>query len=240
MKKTFLCVYGIFVLYLLSLCFLDYCNWPFRYFGQGKAEISVLQPIDLGKEEFVKILINIANMSNTDITYELIEDRGEYVNLKYYTTDSLVGKHQKNALYEIWVRDFKEITEYRISSCIYLVDEECKEEFIKHLETIGLPYRELVGTLILQDYISVQKLMLPTAILMASFIAMLLSRNKEFAIKKMSGYSDVVILKDICVELVIKLGIITVVELTMFMIMITIRYPNCTVDFLEYIMNVFM
>lgn len=174
MKKPFFIVYGIFIFYYLILCFLDYCNWPLRYFEQGKSQLVIERPMNLTNVEFTDKLIEFARSAGTEITYELMEDRGDIVRMRYYTTDGLAGKHELNYLYDIYVLKFTDIIDYNISACSYYIDASHTDKFIALLKADGCQYKEITGMSLIPQYLSLQTMLLPSFILLASFISIIL------------------------------------------------------------------
>lgn len=74
-----------------------------------------------------------ALQTDSAISYELLEDRGENVNVKFYTMKE-EKYEQSNYLYQVSVGDFSEIEQYNLNACMYYVKSDNMEELCNKVE----------------------------------------------------------------------------------------------------------
>lgn len=225
MKKLYFTVFCIVVLYYLNLRYQDYCNWPITYFTDQKMQIVIEKPFDMANGEFVNKLIKFSEIAKLNITYEWMEECGDYVRMNYYTTDEIKGINELNYLYEIHIFDFKNIVNCNINACNYYIDFDNSNEFICLLENENIAYKEIKGMELIPQYVTYSSMFLPCIILIVSFISLVISKEKEFAVKAMSGYSIYLIIKEFILELLVKMGLACCVCILIFSFVLYVKFP---------------
>lgn len=216
MKKLFYIIYICVILYASGLSYLDYYNQAFFTLEENAVPVRIEKPITVSNSEFIEQLNQSAEQTNSVITYELLEDRGEYADVKFYTTDGKLysqpedladtkPRHKFSMLYNIVVYEFHQIGQYNLGACIYYVKSPEIGRFYEELEQQGLYYEILDEDVHVKKYFTWNNMALPVLLLLACFVFMAASYRKTFVIKRIMGYSIGNIVFDFLAAVLLKM-----------------------------------
>lgn len=224
MKKLFYIIYICVILYTSGLSYLDYCNQAFFTLEENSVLVRIEKPITVSNSEFIEQLNQSAEQTNSVITYELLEDRGEYADVKFYTTDGKLysqpedladtkPRHKFSMLYNVVVYEFHQIEQYNLGACSYYVKSPDIKMFYEKLEQNGLYYEILDEDVHVKKYFTWNNMALPVLLLLACFVFMAASYRKTFAIKRIMGYSIGNIVFDFFTAVLLKMLLIIMVAI---------------------------
>lgn len=216
MKKLFYVIYICVLLYASGLLYLDHCNQAFFSLEENAVMVRITKPAAYSDSDFIEFLSQSAVRTDSVITYELLEDRGEYADVLFYTTDEKLYNQQDgladkkarrkfSMLYNITVYEFYRIEQYNLGACIYYVKSPEIQQFYQELKQYGLYYDVLDENVHVKRYFTWDNMALPGLFLVAAFVFLAASYRKTFVVKHIMGYRIGTIIVDFLAAVLLKM-----------------------------------
>lgn len=264
MKKTFYFVFSICFIYYILLMYLEYSNHASAVIEDKKIQVIINMPTSrMTNSEFVIALKELAQTAETDIMYLITDHSQERVQKKYYVTtytddftgiknvQSILKEYNvitnsksreddsyylgsSNLFYDTYIYKFDDIVNLNLLSCIYFIDIDKSDDFIKLLsDNFNIKVLNSINVSI--SYLSVRNVALPFILYLSSLLFYILSKRREIVIKKMAGYSNINVVADIISGTLKDIMVIISFILLVNILIMNILYPGCTYNYLDFI-----
>lgn len=200
------------------LCFL---NYNINQIYKEKNSITLYQPEDMSREEYVDLLIEVSEKLSIDILYERVDKN---FNWEFYKTNisenffdifvegdtilleendllSTNNGERARKIYgfgmsgdEITIKNISEITNFDLSAGKFLICTKDFEQFAGELQKNHIEVGTEGGDIAEDDYKYIRFLIVTFLFFLCiSIVFYAFSRAKEFAVKKSMGYSSMLI-----------------------------------------------
>lgn len=267
MKKIMHSIFVVSLLFISILNFFDYSNNNNNKFKNDKESIQISKKEGQKSKDFVYDIQRIVKELNTDIMMVNTElTKEDKVNYVYYITcnsgdfldvgidnyvEVLKGNGELKTSGEnripgstftghTTIYPFEDVSKYNLENSKYFVKSEKVDEVLNAINKEGYLVSKDNGVSIQREFLNIKNIIIPLFLLTISMIFYSLGKGKETVLRKISGFSNLDILK----EYLKKEGEIFIVSFVFIsllnMVFIAALYRNSLLDFLNFSMFKFI
>lgn len=248
MKKLFYFIFSVFLSYFLVLLFLDYSNF---YFGSIESEITPIEiekKSNMTNVEFINEIERICQTNDIDILYKKVNGKSEKSETEYYVTNfnntflydmdnanslenegyiSTKGNGQDCLLNgstlfgDITIYKFNAIKKYNLNCSMFYLKDRDIQVFSEKMVELGYNVHIINEIHFVKKYVTVKSILMPAILFLITGCAFSLHKKKEFAVKKLNGYTSIDITKE-CIGTIIK-NMLCISLVTFFLNIIIVR-----------------